>query len=162
MTRVDRDSRLLFATNDTERGGHDAGVPFARERRGQDPPVPEKAGQGRPNDELIDNVASKATSKFVLKNGVLRYRNLAFNVEGATVKLDGTHGLTSKALALEGEVLLQSSASNTLTGFKRWLVKPFDALLRNHGAGTRLVIRVEGTQDQPKVALEIGKTLRGR
>lgn len=121
-----------------------------------------RRGQGRPNDKSIDNVASKVASKFDLKNGVLRYRNLTFNIEGATVKLDGTHGLTSKALALEGEVLLQSSASNTLTGFKRWLVKPFDALLRNHGAGTRLVIRVEGTQDQPKVALEIGKTLRGQ
>lgn len=121
-----------------------------------------RRAQGRPNDESIDNVASKVTSRFDLKEGVLTYRGLAFNVEGASVRLDGTHRLESKALSLAGEVLLRSSASNTLTGFKRWLVKPFDPLFRKQGAGTRLVIRVEGTQDQPKVALEIGKTLRGQ
>ena len=48
-----------------------------------------------------------------------------------------------------------------MTGYKSWLLKPFDPLFKKNGAGTRLVIRVEGTQDQPKVGLEIGKTLRG-
>ena len=121
-----------------------------------------RRGQGRPGDESIDNVASNLASKFVLKNRVLTYRGLAFTVQGATIKLDGTHRLEPKTLSLQGEVLLNASASNTLTGFKRWLVKPFDPLFRKNGAGTRLVIRVEGTQDHPKVALELGKTLRGK
>lgn len=121
-----------------------------------------RRGQGRPSDESIDNVAANLSSKFALKNRVLTYRGLAFTVQGATVRLDGTHRLERKTLSLQGEVLLKASASNTLTGFKRWLVKPFDPLFRRNGAGTRLVIRVEGTQDQPKVALELGKTLRGR
>ena len=77
------------------------------------------------------------------------------------MQLNGTHSLRSKALNLAGEVKLQATASQTVTGFKSWLLKPFDPLLRKNGAGTRLVIRVEGTQDQPKVGLEIGKTLRG-
>ena len=59
-------------------------------------------------------------------------------------------------------MLLKASASDTLTGFKRWLLKPLDPLFRKNGAGTRLVIRVEGTQDQPKVGFDLGKTLRGR
>lgn len=121
-----------------------------------------RRGQGRPTDESIENVASGVSSRFRLAKGVLTYRGLAFTVRGAAVRLDGTHQLESKALSLGGEVLLTASASNTLTGFKRWLVKPFDALFRKKGAGTRLVIRVEGTQDQPKVALELGKTLRGK
>lgn len=121
-----------------------------------------RRGQGRPTDESIDNVASNLTSKFGLARGVVTYRGLAFNVKGAAIKLDGTHHLRLKTLSLQGEVLLTASASNTMTGFKRWLLKPFDPLFRNHGAGTRLVIRVEGTQDQPKIALELGKTLRGR
>ena len=97
-----------------------------------------------------------------LSKSVLTYRGLAFNVQGASIKLDGTHRLAPKTLSLQGEVLLTASASNTLTGFKRWLVKPFDPLFRKKGAGTRLVIYVEGTQDQPKIGLELGKTLRGR
>ena len=121
-----------------------------------------RRGQGRPTDASIDNVASKLTGKFVLARGVLTYRGLAFNVQGASIKLDGTHHLEQKTMSLHGEVLLNASASNTLTGFKRWLVKPFDPLFRKNGAGTRLVIRVEGTQDQPKVTFELGKTLRNR
>jgi hypothetical protein len=121
-----------------------------------------RRGQGRPSDESIDNVASNVTSKFALSQRALTYRGLAFTVQGASIKLDGTHRLGSRTLALEGEVLLKASASETLTGFKRWLVKPFDALLRKNGAGTRLVITVQGTQDEPKVGLELGKTLRGQ
>lgn len=121
-----------------------------------------RRGQGRPSDESIDNVASNVTSKFVLKNSVLTYRNLSFTVQGASIRLDGTHRLEPKTLSLAGEVLLTASASNTLTGFKKWLVKPFDPLFRQKGAGTRLVIRVDGTQDQPKVGFDLGKTLRGR
>lgn len=121
-----------------------------------------RRGQGRPTDQSIDNVASNVTSKFTLSQRALTYRGLAFTVQGASIKLDGTHRLSSRTLALEGEVLLKASASETLTGFKRWLVKPFDSLLRKNGAGTRLVITVEGTQDEPKVGLELGKTLRGQ
>lgn len=120
-----------------------------------------RRAQGRPTDESIDNVASNVTSKFVLRKKVLTYRGLAFNVQGASIKLDGEHRLEPKTLALRGEVLLKASASDTLTGFKRWLVKPFNPLFSKNGAGTRLVIRVEGTQDQPKIALDLGKTLRG-
>ena len=121
-----------------------------------------RRGQGRPSDESIDNVASNVTSKFTLKNSAVTYRSLAFSVAGASIKLDGIHQLKPKTLSLQGEVLLQASASNTLTGFKRWLVKPLDPLFRKNGAGTRLVIRVEGTQDQPKVGFDLKKTLRGR
>lgn len=121
-----------------------------------------RRGQGRPTDDSIDNVASNVTSTFVLNQSVLTYRGLAFNVQGASIRLDGTHRLVPKTLSLQGEVLLKASASQTLTGFKRWLVKPFDPLFRKKGAGTRLVISVEGTQDQPKVDLDLGKTLRGR
>ena len=77
------------------------------------------------------------------------------------MQLDGTHSLRSKTVDLAGVVLLTATVSQTQTGYKSWLLKPFDPLFRKNGAGTRLVIRVAGTQDQPKVGLDIGKTLRG-
>jgi len=120
-----------------------------------------RRGQGKPTDTSIDEVASRLASKFALKNGVFTYQTLTFNVQGADVQLNGTHSLRSKSLNLAGEVKLTASVSQTVAGFKSWLLKPFDPLFRKNGAGTRLVIRVEGTQDQPKVGLEIGKTLRG-
>ena len=120
-----------------------------------------RKAQGRPADASIDEVASSVATKFELRDGVFTYEALSFNVQGADVRLAGTHSLRSKSLKLAGEVLLQATVSQTMTGYKSWLLKPFDPLFRKNGAGTRLAIRVEGTQDQPKVGLEIGKTLRG-
>ena len=120
-----------------------------------------RKAQGRPNDASIDEVASSVATKFELRDGVLTYEALSFNVQGADVRLAGTHSLRSKSLNLAGEVLLKATVSQTMTGYKSWLLKPFDSLFKKNGAGTRLVIRVGGTQDQPKVGLEIGKTLRG-
>lgn len=120
-----------------------------------------RKGQGRPVDASIDEVASQMSSKFELHDGQLTYESLSFNVQGANVRMNGTHSLRSKSLKLAGEVLLDATVSQTMTGYKSWLLKPFDPLFRKNGAGTRLAIRVEGTQDQPKVGLEIRKTLRG-
>jgi hypothetical protein len=120
-----------------------------------------RKAQGRPKDMSIDEVASRLYTKFALRNGLFTYQGLQFVVQGANVRLDGTHSLRSKTLNLAGEVKLQATVSQTMTGFKSWLLKPFDPLFKKNGAGTRLVIKVQGTQDQPKVGLDIGKTLRG-
>lgn len=120
-----------------------------------------RRGQGRPTDTSVDDVASQMATRFRLKDGVLTYRDLSFNVQGASVKLDGTHSLRTKSVNLTGVVLLDATVSKTQTGFRSWLLKPFDPLFRKNGAGTRLVITVAGTQDQPKIGLEVGKTLKG-
>jgi hypothetical protein len=121
-----------------------------------------RKAQGRPADASIDEVASQMAAKFALQNGVFTYRGLSFNVQGAAVRLDGTHSLRSKAVDLSGVALLEATVSQTQTGYKSWLLKPLDPLFRKNGAGTRLAIKVAGTQDQPKIALEIGRTLKGQ
>ena len=121
-----------------------------------------RRGQGRPGDASIDEVASRMSAKFSLKKGVFTYSGLSFNVQGARVELAGTHSLKSKVVDFSGVVLLNATVSNTMTGYKSWLLKPFDPLFRKNGAGTRLVITVAGTQDQPKVGLDIRRTLKGK
>ncbi len=121
-----------------------------------------RKGQGRPEDTSIDEVASQLAGQFSLQNGMFTYRGLSFNIQGAAVQLDGTHSLRSKAVDLSGVALLEATMSQTQTGYKSWLLKPFDPLFRKNGAGTRLAIKVAGTQDHPKIALEIGRTLKGK
>lgn len=121
-----------------------------------------RRGQGRPGDTSIDEVASRMITQFTLKKGVFTYSALSFNVQGAKVELAGTHSIKSKAVDLKGVVLLNATVSNTVTGYKSWLLKPFDPLFRKNGAGTRLVITVAGSQDHPKVGLDIGRTLKGK
>jgi hypothetical protein len=120
-----------------------------------------RRGQGRPEDVSIDDVASRLATKFTLRKGVFTYQGLSFAVQGAAVKLDGTHSLRSKAVDLSGVVMLNATVSNTQTGWKSWLLKPFDPLFKKDGAGTRLVIKVAGSQDQPQVAVDFGKTIKG-
>jgi len=121
-----------------------------------------RRGQGRPEDASIDEVVSKMATKFVLNKGVFTYSGLSFTVQGAGIRLDGTHSLRSKIVDLNGLVMLNATVSQTQSGFKSWMLKPLDPLFKKNGAGTRLVITVAGTQDQPKVGLDFGKTLKGK
>jgi hypothetical protein len=120
-----------------------------------------RKAQGRPTDESINDVASRMATQFALRDGVFTYRRLSFNVQGASVQLDGTHSLRAKTLDLSGIVLLNATVSQTQTGFRSLLLKPFDPLFKKNGAGTRLVITVAGTQDQPKIGLQLGPTIKG-
>jgi hypothetical protein len=121
-----------------------------------------RRGQGRPGDASVDEMASKMATKFALKKGVFTYQGLSFNVQGATIRLNGTHSLRSKSVNFAGVVLLNATVSQTQTGFKSWLLKPIDPLFRKNGAGTRLVITVSGSQDQPKVGVDIRGSLKGK
>ena len=121
-----------------------------------------RKAQGRPADESIDEVASQMSAKFSLQNGVFTYQGLSFKVQGAQVQMAGTHSLRSRVVDFSGVALLDATVSQTMTGYKSWLLKPFDPLFKKNGAGTRLAIKVAGTQDQPKICLELGRTLRGR
>ncbi len=118
-----------------------------------------RAGQGKPKDLSIDDVASRVEGAFMLANGVLTFKNLVFDVRGASIRLAGTYAMEPRAMNLAGQVRLRASASQTQTGFKSWVLKPFDPLLRNKGAGTLLAIHVRGTADKPDIGLDVGKTL---
>lgn len=121
-----------------------------------------RRGQGRPKDTAVHDVMSDMKGRLHLANGRMRLTDLSFAVEGANVAMDGTYNLRSEALDFSGVVRLDASASQTMTGFKSLLLKPFDGLLRKRGAGTRLVIGVTGTRDHPKFDVAIGRTLKGR
>ena len=75
--------------------------------------------------------------------------------------LAAVHQLQTEVLDFRGVVRLAAAASQTQTGIRSWLLKPFDPLLRRDGAGTRLVVTVKGTRDAPKFGLDMGATLNG-
>jgi hypothetical protein len=121
-----------------------------------------RRGSGRPQDEGIDDVMSGMQGQFTLGKGVLRLPSVTFSVTGARVAMAGVYNMKSEALDFHGDVRLAASASQTMTGFKSLLLKPFDGLLRKRGAGTRLAIKVTGTRDKPEFGLELGRTFRGQ
>jgi len=121
-----------------------------------------RRARGRPEDVSINEVVSNITAQFTMEQGAIALQNIAYTVPGATVSMGGVYRLESGALDFAGTVRLRASVSNTQTGWKHFLLKPFDPLVRKRGAGSRLAIKVSGTVDEPKFGLDIGRTLTGK
>jgi len=121
-----------------------------------------RRGQGTPEDESGDDVVSDMKGEFALKDGMMAIPLVTFGVTGAQVQMAGVYGLRGGTLDFRGDVRLDAPLSKMVTGVKSWLLKPFDALFREQGAGTRVAIKIEGTKDDPKFGVEIGRTLTGK
>jgi hypothetical protein len=115
-----------------------------------------RRGQGAPTNTQIDEVVSYMTGEFRLQNEALSFRSFAFGVPGAHVQLTGGYNLASDELDLHGNLRLQSKVSGTVSGWKRFALKPVDPFLAKRGAGTFLNIKVDGTSQHPKFGLDRG------
>jgi hypothetical protein len=113
-----------------------------------------RRGQGKPKDEEIDQVVSGMAGSFKLVNEVITFRSLSFAVPGAGVDLAGTYDLDNDALDFHGALKLQAKVSQTMTGWKRWVLKPVDPFFSKNGAGTFLRIQVDGSSKEPRFGRE--------
>ena len=111
-----------------------------------------RRGQGKPDSEEIDDVVSRMKGSFTLENQVIRFRSLSFGVSGADVDVKGSYDLRADALDFHGTLKLQARVSETMTGWKRWVLKPVDPFFAKDGAGTFLRISVTGSSTAPKFA----------
>ena len=118
-----------------------------------------RSGQGRPQDEGVDEVASNMKGDFKMGGGRLTLRSLSFRVDGAEVQLAGYYDARSEVLDFSGALRLQAPISQTQTGWKSVVLKVFDPLFRRDGAGTVLPITVTGTRAHPKFGVDVKKAL---
>jgi hypothetical protein len=113
-----------------------------------------RRGQGQPKNEEIDEVISKMQGSFHLENQVMTFRSLAFEVPGAAVSVAGSYDLGHDTLDFHGALKLDAKISQTVTGWKRWLLKPADPFFAKNGAGTFVKIKIEGDAHHPKFGLD--------
>jgi len=113
-----------------------------------------RKGLGKPNDEDAGSAVSDLKGKFSMNGAVLEFHQLSFEVPGASVHLQGTYGLDDEQLDFHGNLRLRAKLSQTMTGAKSFLLKPFDPFFRK-GNATELPIKVTGTKDKPEFALEL-------
>jgi hypothetical protein len=116
-----------------------------------------RRGQGQPKNEEIDEVVSGMKGTFRLENELLTFRNLSFGVPGAAVDLAGTYNMDADALDFLGTLKLVAKVSQTMTGWKRWALKPVDPFFAKQGAGTLLRIGVTGSSRKPEFGLARGR-----
>jgi hypothetical protein len=112
-----------------------------------------RRGLGKPNDRGAGSDVSELTGKFGLQAASMSFKQLRFAVAGASVQLDGGYGMESESLDFHGHLRLDAKLSQTITGFKSVLVKPFDSLFRKKGV-TEIPIKITGTRAKPSFGLD--------
>jgi hypothetical protein len=113
-------------------------------------------GSGHAKENVEDSVASNFRGAFSLRAGMLQFTNLAFNVPGVEVLVNGTYALEKQEIDLHGTARLQARLSQTTTGFKSFLLKAVDPFFAKKGAGAVLPIKIQGTGDSPTFGLDFG------
>jgi hypothetical protein len=99
---------------------------------------------------------------FTLNDEIMTFRSLAFDVPGARVAISGDYHLDDDAVDFHGTLKLTAKLSQTMTGWKHWVLKPVDPFFAKNGAGTFLRIKVEGSSHQPKFGLDRSKPDRSK
>jgi hypothetical protein len=115
-----------------------------------------RRGQGQPENDEIDAVVSVMAGRFKLENEVITFRSLSFAVPGSGVDLAGNYDLDKDALDFHGTLRLEATVSQTMSGWKRWVLKPVDPFFSKEGSGTLLRIQVVGSSKEPKFGRERG------
>lgn len=116
-----------------------------------------RRGQGQPMNTEIDEVKTDLKAAFRLQDGLIYFSELEFMVPGVEVGLTGAYEFKTEALDFRGALRLQAKVSQTMTGWKRWVLKPVDPFLSKEGAGTRLPIKVTGTREKPDFGLDLSR-----
>jgi hypothetical protein len=116
-----------------------------------------RRGQGRPKDQGIDEVPSDLDGAFVMHRGRVDFSRLRFTVPGSEVRLAGNYRFETEALDFHGELRLEARVSETMTGWKRIVLKPVDPFFAKKGAGTLLKIAVTGERASPRFGLDLGR-----
>ena len=86
--------------------------------------------------------------------------DLKYAVQGALIQLKGTYGVEGGALDFDGTAQLQATVSEMVGGWKGLLLKPADRFFKKDGAGTEVAIRIDGTREEPKFEVDVGRMKR--
>jgi AsmA-like C-terminal region len=109
------------------------------------------------NSQNAARVTSEMGGSFVLANAMVDVPELNFKMPGAEVNLAGKYSLDGETFDFGGTVRTKATASGMLTGWKSILAIPFDPLLKKHGAGLEVPVKISGTRSEPKLGLDLGK-----
>lgn len=117
--------------------------------------------RGLDPDAHQTHVASNMRGRFRVKDNVLSLQETEFDVPGALVKVGGSYGLDTEALQFDGTVRMKATISQAAGGgVKSVLLKAIDPLFRRNGAGAFIPITIQGTRNDPKIGLDIGRVIR--
>jgi hypothetical protein len=121
--------------------------------------------QGRPKEvaeystDKQAEVSSRMSAQFSLAHGLMSVNDLDYQIPGALVLLNGVYSMDGNLFEFKGHVRTDATASQMVTGWKSWLLKPVDPFLKKNGAGLELPISISGTQSDVHFGLALHGTV---
>jgi hypothetical protein len=110
--------------------------------------------QGKPQLGAGGTQLSELRGNFTMANSDVKFSNLTFGVEGASIALAGTYNVDSGQLDFRGKLRMDAKLSQTMTGAKSFFLKAVDPFFRKNGV-TEIPVKITGTKDAPKYGLDL-------
>ena len=116
-----------------------------------------RKAEGHPKNAAAGSSIASMQGHVRLDNGVAQFSDLTFDLEGASARFTGSYKLASQRLDLHGEVWMDAKLSQTATGAKAFFLKAAEPFFGSKRGGSRIPIKVTGTQSDPQFALDLAK-----
>ena len=111
---------------------------------------PEESQEGPP-----ENVISGLQGHVHLRDATATLTNFSLWVPGAHAKVSGTYNLINDKLDFHGILGTDVKLSQTTSGFKSVLLKPFDSLFKGRKRAAVVPVKLTGTYSDPQAGLEM-------
>ena len=108
-----------------------------------------RRGQGKPKDMDLANELSNLRGRFRMNKAEVAFSNLTFDVEGASLALGGVYNIDGGTLDFRGKLRMRAKLSQTMTGWKSVVLKPFDQFFQGPKGGAEIPIKITGTRQNP-------------
>jgi hypothetical protein len=116
-----------------------------------------RRAQGLPRDPSAGSAVSNMGGQFQLRDGVVNFSDLTFDLDGAAIRLVGNYALKSEAMDFRGTLHLDAKLSQMTTGFKSLLLKAVDPFFSDGNGGELIHFKIGGTRSNPAVGLDFSK-----
>jgi hypothetical protein len=111
---------------------------------------PEESPEGPPQ-----NVISGLQGHVHLRDGIATLTGFSLWVPGAHAKVSGTYNLINEKVDFHGVLGTDAKLSQTTSGFKSILLKPFDSLFKGRKRAAVVPVKLTGTYSNPEAGFDI-------
>lgn len=108
---------------------------------------------GKPGHQGEGSSVATLMGHFALDNRTITLHQAKFAIPGARFAFEGTYALQNEALDFHGTLRMDARLSQTMSGYKSILLRPFDPFFRKNQA-TQLPIKISGTRNEPSFGLD--------
>jgi hypothetical protein len=100
-------------------------------------------------------VDSKLSGAVHVRDGTATLEGVNFIAPGAQLQMHGTYNLISDDVHGKGRLLMKAEMSEATTGWKSWLMAPFNKLFKTKHHGSAIAVTMAGKYPHAKFKTEL-------